>query len=129
MCNSVPVLCAPDGVSVVGPIVVGVDVVGASVGAAAAHPIRILFAAAPALVGPCGEVSDEDPRVPEYVARPQRASHEPLGERPTVPRTVPLEYPYSIRRVPGECPKNNPIGPFNPLRTPLKYPLSTPSLP
>ncbi len=37
----VPVLCAPDGVSVVGTIVVGatvgVDVVGATVGAAATH--------------------------------------------------------------------------------------------
>ena len=64
VCNSVPVPGAPDGVSVVGTIVVGAsvgdDVVGASVGVAAAHTIRILFAAAPALVAPHGEV----PRVP-----------------------------------------------------------------
>ena len=91
VCNSVPVPGAPDGVSVVGIIVVGANVgvgvvganvgvdvgvgvvganvgvdvgggsaVGASVGVAAAHTIRILFAAAPALVGPHGEV----PRVP-----------------------------------------------------------------
>ena len=41
VCDSVLVLCAPDGVSVVGTIVVGAsvgdDVVGASVGVAAAH--------------------------------------------------------------------------------------------
>ena len=41
VCDSVLVLCAPDGVSVVGTIVVGVDVgddvVGASVGVAATH--------------------------------------------------------------------------------------------
>ncbi len=62
--NSVPVLGAPDGLSVVGVDVgasVGDDVVGASVGVAAAHTIRIGFAAAPALVGPCGEVSRVPP--------------------------------------------------------------------
>ena len=41
LCNTVPVLCAPDGLSVVGTIVVGAtvgdDVVGASVGVAATH--------------------------------------------------------------------------------------------
>ncbi len=52
LCNTVPMLCAPDGVSVV-----GVDVVGASVGVAAAHThICIRFAAAPALVGRHGDV-------------------------------------------------------------------------
>ncbi len=65
MYNSVPVTGAPDGVSVVGSIVVGANVgtivVGASVGVAAAHTIRIGFAAAPALAGPCGEVSRVPP--------------------------------------------------------------------
>ena len=79
VCNSLPVLCAPDGSSVVGPVVVGanvgVDAVGANVGvdvgggsavgasvgvAAAGTHHRILFAAAPALVAHNGEV----PRVP-----------------------------------------------------------------
>ena len=62
VCDSVLVLCAPDGVSVVGTIVVGAsvgdDVVGASVGVAAAHTTA--SSSLQLLVGPHGEV----PRVP-----------------------------------------------------------------
>ncbi len=65
-CTTVPLPSAPDGLSVVGTVVVGASVgvdvgggsaVGASVGVAAAHTSA---SASPALVGPCGDV----PRAP-----------------------------------------------------------------
>jgi hypothetical protein len=107
VCNGVPVLCAPDGLSVVGTIVVGanvgVDVVGANVGVAAAHTIRIGFAVAPALAGPYGEVS----RVPLPVVPL------PFG----TPTWVLLEYSLVPTRTARGCSRT------------LGYPYSTPQDP
>jgi hypothetical protein len=110
--NSVPVPGAPDGVSVVGPIVVGanvgvdvvganvsVDVVGASVGVTAAHTFasaslrrrRLLASAA---------------RYPEY-------PHRPCG----TPTWVTLSTPW-FRREPLEDPQV----PLGPRRVPVEYP-------
>ena len=67
VCDSVLVLCAPDGVSVVGTIVVGAsvgdDVVGASVGVAAAHTTASSSLQRRRLLPPTA-------RYPEYPYRP-----------------------------------------------------------
>ncbi len=113
---------------------VGDDVVGASVGVAAAHtpshPLRCRAGACwpqrrgiPSTpTGPCGAPkwillsTPWHPRVllgtrrvrrhtlkcQSRADRVQRASRKPLGERPTVPRRVPVEYPESARRKPQE---------------------------
>ncbi len=89
VCNSVHVLCAPDGVSVVGTIVVGAtvgvvgvgvgvggavganvgdDVVGASVGVAAAHTVASSSLQRRGLLPPTA-------RYPEYPYRPVWCPH------------------------------------------------------
>ena len=71
VCDSVLVLCAPDGVSVVGTIVVGAsvgdDVVGASVGVAAAHTTASASLQRRRSLAPTA-------RYPEYPHRPVRCA-------------------------------------------------------
>jgi hypothetical protein len=167
--DAVPVLCAPDGGSVVGTIVVGANVgvgvvganvgvdfgggsaVGASVGVAAAHTIRIGFAAAPALVAPLRRGIPSTPTGPVWCAmgtpwfarEPLEDPHASSGTR-GVPRhtlKVPIACPveYNVHRLkylrerrtvpveyPARVPPERPYRPFIPLRTPLKYPLEYP---
>ena len=96
VCSSVPVLCAPDGVSVVGTIVVGAsvgdDVVGASVGVAAAHTTASSSLQRRRSLAPTA-------RYPEYPHRPVRCAmgtrwfaREPLEAKPHASAGYPAEY-------------------------------------
>ena len=140
VCNTVPVLCAPDGVSVVGTIVVG-----ASVGVAAAHTSASSSLQRRRLLPPTARYPEYPYRpfgtleyslVPartargracflgypvEYPARPlkcrSRGRRVHRASRETPPRA-----PHSTRRVPPRVPLERPYRPFIPLRTPLKVP-------